>query len=63
MALMVFGIMVLNPGLMLVTLLISRKIFQLIAISPQILATMLVIIQAALELKIIYKSLKVLLHE
>ena len=58
---MVFGIMLLNLVFMLATRLIKQKIFQLIAITLQILASVLGIIQVALGLKIIYKSLIALL--
>ena len=57
----VSGIMVLDLLFMLVMRLISQKIFQLIAIVLQILASVLGIMQVALGLKIIYKSLIVLL--
>ena len=59
---MVFGILLLDLVFMLITRLISQKIFQLLAISLQVLASVLGIMQVALGLKIIYKALNVLLH-
>jgi multiple antibiotic resistance protein len=58
---MVFGIMLLDLVFMLVIRLINQRIFQLLVILLQILASVLGIIQVALGLKIIYKSLIVLL--
>ncbi len=60
---MVFGIMVLNLIFMLVTRFISQKIFQLLGILLLILASVLGVVQVALGLKIISKSIGILLHQ
>jgi multiple antibiotic resistance protein len=59
----VFGIMMLNLIFMLITRLISVKIFQVLAVLLQILASVLGIVQVALGLKIINKAVSVLLHQ
>lgn len=60
---MILGIMLLNLIFMLITRLISVKIFQVLAVLLQILASILGIVQVALGLKIINKAVSVLLHQ
>jgi multiple antibiotic resistance protein len=60
---MVFGLMVLNLILMLMIRLMSQKIFHLLAVLLQILASVLGVVQVALGLKIISKAISVLLHQ